>query len=286
MGERAATERRYARPVPEVVSAPAKLTRSLRVTGVRADGYHLIDAEMVSLDLADTLTFSDGDALEVHGSTADVPADDDNLVRQALRAVGRTAHVVLDKRIPSGAGLGGGSADAAAVLRWAGSTDLDLAASLGADVPFCLVGGRARVTGVGEQVAPLPFEPLTFTLLTPPVHCSTPAVYRAWDDLGGPTADGPNDLEPAALVVAPELARYRDQLGDATGRPPCSPAAAAPGSSRAPTTATASSSCTRPASDQSNTVVQVTTSRPIANGSSTKPASTMPTHRGAPRRGG
>ncbi len=206
--------------MPEVVSAPAKLTRSLRVTGVRADGYHLIDAEMVSLDLADTLTFSDGDALEVHGSTEDVPAHDDNLVRQALRAVGRTAHVVLDKRIPSGAGLGGGSADAAAVLRWAGSTDLDLAASLGADVPFCLVGGRARVTGVGEQVAPLPFEPLTFTLLTPPVHCSTPAVYRAWDDLGGPTADGPNDLEPAALVVAPELARYRDQLGDATGRTP------------------------------------------------------------------
>ena len=206
--------------MPEVVSAPAKLTRSLRVTGVRADGYHLIDAEMVSLDLADTLTFSDGDALEVHGSTDDVPAHDDNLVRQALRAVGRTAHVVLDKRIPSGAGLGGGSADAAAVLRWAGSTDLDLAASLGADVPFCLVGGRARVTGVGEEVAPLPFEPLTFTLLTPPVHCSTPAVYRAWDDLGGPTADGPNDLEPAALVVAPELARYRDQLGDATGRTP------------------------------------------------------------------
>ena len=151
---------------------------------------------MVSLDLADTLTFSDGDALEVHGSTADVPADDDNLVRQALRAVGRTAHVVLDKRIPSGAGLGGGSADAAAVLRWAGSTDLDLAAALGADVPFCLVGGRARVTGVGEQVEPLPFEPLTFTLLTPPVHCSTPAVYRG---LGRPRRpDGRRPQRPRA----------------------------------------------------------------------------------------
>ena len=62
--------------------------------------------------------------------------------------------------------------------------------------------------------------PLTFTLLTPPVHCATPAVYRAWDDLGGPTAEGPNDLEPAALVVAPELARWRDRLGDATGRTP------------------------------------------------------------------
>ena len=67
---------------------------------------------------------------------------------------------------------------------------------------------------------PLPFEPRTFTLLTPPVHCSTPAVYRAWDDLGGPTADGPNDLEPAALVVAPELAEWRDRLGDATGQTP------------------------------------------------------------------
>ena len=62
----------------------------------------------------------------------------------------------LEKRIPSGAGLGGGSADAAAVLRWAGVTDLEVAARLGADVPFCLVGGRARVTGVGEAVAPLP----------------------------------------------------------------------------------------------------------------------------------
>jgi 4-diphosphocytidyl-2-C-methyl-D-erythritol kinase len=206
--------------VPDVVVAPAKLTRSLRITGVRDDGYHLLDAEMVSLDLADTLTFGPGDGLVVHGAAPDVPLTDDNLVCRALRLVGRSAHVVLDKRIPSGAGLGGGSADAAAVLRWAGVTDLDLAARLGADVPFCLVGGRARVTGVGEQVAALPFEACTFTLLTPPVHCATPAVYAAWDVLGGPHADGPNDLEPAALVVAPELARWRDQLGDATGLTP------------------------------------------------------------------
>jgi 4-diphosphocytidyl-2-C-methyl-D-erythritol kinase len=206
--------------VPDVVVAPAKLTRSLRVVGVRPDGFHLIDAEMVSLDLADTLTISEGDALELRGAGADVTADDDNLVRRALRLVGRTAHVVLDKRIPSGAGLGGGSADAAAVLRWAGFDDLAAAAALGADVAFCLVGGRARVTGIGDGVEPLPFEALTVTLLTPPLHCSTPAVYRAWDDLGGPTAAGPNDLEPAALVVAPELARWRDALGDATGRTP------------------------------------------------------------------
>jgi 4-diphosphocytidyl-2-C-methyl-D-erythritol kinase len=204
----------------QVLVAPAKLTRSLRITGVRDDGYHLVDAEMVSLDLADTLTIGDGDGLDVRGAGAEVPADDDNLVVQALGVTGRTAHVTIDKRIPSGAGLGGGSADAAAVLRWAGVTDLELAARIGADVAFCLVGGRARVTGIGELVEPLPHLDLTFTLLTPPIHCSTPVVYRAWDDLGGPTADGPNDLEPAALHAFPELARWRDHLGDASGRTP------------------------------------------------------------------
>src|SRR5687768_9805128 len=123
----------------DVVVAPAKLTRSLRITGMRADGYHLIDAEMVSLDLADTLTFADGDDLVVRGVGADVPAGDDNLVVTALRAAGRAAHVTVDKRIPPGAGLGGGSADAAAVLRWARVTDVEVAVGLGADVPFCLV---------------------------------------------------------------------------------------------------------------------------------------------------
>ena len=202
-----------------VVQARAKLTVSLRVTGVRQDGLHLIDAEMVSLDLHDTLTFSDGDGLEVVGEPA-APADEDNLVRRALRAVGRSAHVRLDKRIPAGAGLGGGSADAAAVFRWAEVDDLDLAATVGADVAFCVVGGRARVTGIGEVVDPLPFEARTYTLLTPPLFCSTPAVYRAWDELGGPTGDHGNDLEPAALAVEPGLAEWRDRLGDATGQRP------------------------------------------------------------------
>jgi 4-diphosphocytidyl-2-C-methyl-D-erythritol kinase len=202
--------------------APAKLTVSLRVTGRRDDGYHLLDAEMVTLDLADELGFSDGDGLEVvaAGTGLTVPVDDDNLVRRALVAVGRTAHVRLTKRIPAGAGLGGGSADAAAVFRWAGVDDLDLAASIGADVPFCVRGGRARVRGIGEQVEALPHVPRTFTLLVPPLGCSTPAVYRAWDDLGGPTADGPNDLEPAALRVEPRLVEWRDRLGDATGEVP------------------------------------------------------------------
>ncbi len=191
---------------------------------MRPDGYHLIDAEMVTLDLADEVEFGPGDGLEILGPAgAAVPDGDENLVRRALAATGRRAFVRLHKRIPTGAGLGGGSADAAAVLRWAGIDDLAVAAALGADVPFCVVGGRARVGGIGEQVEPLPFDEAAgrpYTLLIPPVVVSTPLVYGAWDRLGGPTPAGPNDLEPAALDVAPELARWRDRLGDATGETP------------------------------------------------------------------
>jgi 4-diphosphocytidyl-2-C-methyl-D-erythritol kinase len=206
------------------VEAYAKLTLTLRVTGVRADGYHLLDAEMVTVDLADTLDFRPGDGLAVVGATgAPVPDGPDNLVRQALALLGRHADVVLRKRIPAGGGLGGGSADAAAVLRWAGSRDLALAARLGADVPFCLIGGRARVTGIGEGVEELPFAPLegqTYTVLTPPFGVSTPEVYGAWDRLGGPTGERTNDLEGPALSVEPRLAVWRDRLGDATGATP------------------------------------------------------------------
>jgi 4-diphosphocytidyl-2-C-methyl-D-erythritol kinase len=128
--------------------------------------------------------------------------------------------VVVEKRIPAGAGLGGGSADAAAVLRWAGCDDLAVAASLGADVPFCLVGGRARVSGIGEVVEPLPFVERELTLLTPPFGVSSAAVYAEWDRLGGPTGSNGNDLEPAALSVEPRLAEWRDRLGEATGLVP------------------------------------------------------------------
>jgi 4-diphosphocytidyl-2-C-methyl-D-erythritol kinase len=205
--------------VPELL-APAKLTLSLRITGVRTDGYHLIDAEMVTLDLADRLDVDPaGTGLEIVGA-ADVGAPDDNLVRRALQLAGRTAHVRLHKRIPAGAGLGGGSADAAAILRWAGFSDLERAAAIGADVAFCLVGGRARVRGIGEVVEPLPYRDETYTLLTPAFGCPTPVVYRMWDELGGPAGEAGNDLEPAALAAVPALAAARDELAVATGLRP------------------------------------------------------------------
>jgi 4-diphosphocytidyl-2-C-methyl-D-erythritol kinase len=202
--------------------ALAKLTLSLRVVGVRSDGYHLIDAEMVTLDLADKLELGPGDGLEVVGPAASgaVSGDEANLVRRALAAVGRTAYVRLEKHIPAGAGLGGGSADAAAVLRWAGVSDPAVACSVGADVAFCVVGGRARVSGVGEMVEPLAFEERRFFLLTPPFGVSTASVYAAWDELGGPSGQGTNDLEAPAMAVAPGLARWRDALGELTGRVP------------------------------------------------------------------
>lgn len=198
------------------VSAPAKLTLSLSITGVRADGYHLIDAEMVSLDLADTLKIESGRGVVVEGTVEVDP--DDNLITQALALVGRTARVTVAKRIPPGAGLGGGSADAAAILRWAGYADTQGAAQLGADVPFCLVGGRARVQGIGELIEPLEHISRTLTLLIPPFGCSTPAVYRCWDEMGGPKGSNGNDLEPAALEVEPRLDQYRRALEQATGQ--------------------------------------------------------------------
>jgi 4-diphosphocytidyl-2-C-methyl-D-erythritol kinase len=186
---------------------------------VRDDGYHLLDAEVLALDLADELRFTTpGEGLTMTGQFADgVPVDGTNLVARALAAVGRSAAVDVVKKIPHGSGLGGGSADAAAVLRWAGVSDLALAATLGADVPCCLVGGRVRMRGVGELIDPLPFEPVVVTLVVPPLLVSTPAVYQAWDDLGGPQGEGVNDLEPAALVVEPQLRAWRDRIGEAAG---------------------------------------------------------------------
>jgi 4-diphosphocytidyl-2-C-methyl-D-erythritol kinase len=148
-------------------------------------------------------------SLEVDGEFA-VTADSSNLVWRALDALGVRAAVRLHKRIPAGAGLGGGSADAAAVLRVFGGTE-ELGAQLGADVPFCMRGGAARVRGIGEQIEPTELADQHLVIATPRFACATADVYRAWDELGGPHAEA-NDLEPEAQRVEPRLVEFKQAV--------------------------------------------------------------------------
>ena len=172
------------------VVAPAKLTLSLRITGVRPDGYHLLDAEMVTLDLADTLTL---DAAVPTASPSAGPTPPACRPTAPTWSPGRWPPWVAPppctstSRSPTAAGSAAARPMRQPCCAGPVIDDLDAAARLGADVPFCLVGGRASCRGIGEIVEPLPVEPLTVTLVVPPLHVSTPAVYRAWDALGGPT---------------------------------------------------------------------------------------------------
>jgi 4-diphosphocytidyl-2-C-methyl-D-erythritol kinase len=211
--------------MPEVdevrVDALAKLTLSLHVTGTRADGYHLLDATMVSIsEPHDSLVIRRADAtsLTVTGPFADaIPADASNLAWRAADACGANVAITLHKGIPSGAGLGGGSADAAAVLTAVGG-DAVMGASLGADVPFCMRGGFAIVRGIGDELERGENLALAVVVATPPFSCSTAEVYRAWDELGGPR-DDVNDLRPAAELVEPRLIEFRHEVEGAANAP-------------------------------------------------------------------
>jgi 4-diphosphocytidyl-2-C-methyl-D-erythritol kinase len=212
-------------PVPEPagvrVEALAKLTLSLHITGTRADGYHLLDATMVSVtEPRDSLVIrrAETTSLTVTGPfAAGVPADASNLAWRAADACGANVAIALHKGIPSGAGLGGGSADAAAVLTALGG-DPARAAALGADVPFCMRGGFALVRGIGDEVERGEHLALATVVVTPPFTCSTAEVYRAWDALGGPH-DDVNDLRPAAEHVEPRLVEFRREVEAAAGAP-------------------------------------------------------------------
>ena len=189
--------------------APAKLTWYLEITGVRGDGLHELRSEMTTLDFADRLLLDlSGDEVTLAHEAA-VPLDESNLVARALALVGERAGVVIEKNIPVGGGLGGGSADAAAILRYFGGVNDEVAALLGGDVPFCQRGGRALVEGVGERLSPLVFEARDVTLMMPDFSVSTRDCYRAFDELaaGGAARPSLNHLEYAACAVEPRLAR-------------------------------------------------------------------------------
>ena len=210
-------------------SAHAKLNVSLHVLGRRDDGYHDIESVIVPVSLADEMTFRAAPELRltVRGDV-EVPADEGNLVVIAAEALAAAcgieagADVELDKRIPAAAGLGGGSADAAATLLalnelWGcgleGDDLLELAAALGSDVPALLPGGPVLVGGRGEIVEPAEVEPSWWVLLPQPFALRTSDVYRWWDEAAGPRDPaGVNDLEPPVVARHPEVAAAKDRL--------------------------------------------------------------------------
>ena len=189
--------------------ARAKLTWYLEITGLREDGLHDLRSEMLTIDLADTLVVDEtADYVRVFNPfTALVPEDGANIVARALRLVERTAGVTIEKSIPVGGGLGGGSAAAAAILRWAGGVSAEQALTLGGDVPFCQLGGRALVEGAGERLTALAFEVRPLTLIQPGFGVDTADCYRAYDELraGGWIPTGRNHLEVPACTVEPRL---------------------------------------------------------------------------------
>lgn len=231
------------------VAAPAKVNLALEVLGLLPGGYHELDTVFAWLDWYDEVELSSGSGLEVvsevEGGLSLGPAQD-NLAVRALRALNVDLSVKLTKRIPAGAGLGGGSADAAAVLVGANELlglglSLDelerLGASLGADVAFGIRGGAARGRGRGDELSPLPAPPeCEVVVLQPPFGLATGPVYRAWDSDQPRVAPGAasrmaealqtgsyadmvkalaNDLEPAACSLEPALLPLREAMRSA-----------------------------------------------------------------------
>lgn len=222
----------------------AKINLSLKVLGERPDGYHEIETVFQTIDLADTLDVADGEGdFRLETDDPAVPADERNLVHRAGAALARrfgvpaSARVRLTKRIPAGAGLGGGSSDAAvALVLLARLWDLplepatagEIALELGSDVPFFLHGGTAVGRGRGERLTELPDGPdRPVVLLVPPFPLSTARVYDALRALrrAGPHENGrkepsrgrffgENDLAPAAVQAEPRMQKYGDILRD------------------------------------------------------------------------
>ncbi len=231
----------------------AKINLTLRIHGRRADGYHEIETVFQTVTLHDRLTFTpldDGEGrLELACDAPGIPCDESNLVHRAgtaLRArygATRGARVDLEKRIPAGGGLGGGSSNAAVALvglarLWRIETDgralAEIGASLGADVPFFLTGGTALGTGRGTDIHPLAdVPPQQLLIVTPRVRVSTAEAYKSLNAHALTKAVSPanltvsraraeisgslqaalwNDFEPVVYRLHPEIERARDAL--------------------------------------------------------------------------
>jgi 4-diphosphocytidyl-2-C-methyl-D-erythritol kinase len=229
------------------VPAPAKLNLFLHITGRRSDGYHLLQSVFMLIDWCDTLHFElrhDGviSRTDLGAATAEALPGEDLSVRaaRALQAATGTSlgvHISLEKHIPSQAGMGGGSSDAASCLLalqrlWGVRLPPEklqaLALSLGADVPFFLCGSHAWVEGIGEQLTPLRLPPARFVVVKPAAGLSTPAIFGspelkrdtktatmlgfAANNNGRVYGFGRNDLQPVAEKLCPPLVQSLDWL--------------------------------------------------------------------------
>ncbi|MBN8542870.1 MAG: 4-(cytidine 5'-diphospho)-2-C-methyl-D-erythritol kinase [Alphaproteobacteria bacterium] len=219
--------------------APAKLNLYLHIQGKRADGYHLLESLVVFTEFGDVLTAEQADALtlSIHGEFADASGNTaDNLVLRAAQALQSACHIsqgaklTLTKNIPVGAGLGGGSADAAAALKllcklWAVIPSREqlqtIAVALGADVAMCLESKPLIARGVGDEVALLneSLAPLPMVLVYPRIHLATPEVYGRYQHEYTPASPSisranflddlrptHNQLQRAAISLVPEVA--------------------------------------------------------------------------------
>jgi 4-diphosphocytidyl-2-C-methyl-D-erythritol kinase len=232
--------------------APAKVNLHLHVVGRREDGYHLLDSLVVFAGIGDRVTVVPADELSLSVSgpfAAALEQESDNLVLRAARALAALAGIraagtlVLEKNLPVASGIGGGSADAAATLRllcrfWGLAPDgfWQLAGRLGADVPVCLAGQPALMSGIGDVLAPAPRLPcLGIVLANPGDAVSTQSVFRmrtgpfsglarlpesGWGDVESLVAAltaTRNDLEPAARLLAPAIGDALDTLAGSPG---------------------------------------------------------------------
>ncbi|WP_410218714.1 4-(cytidine 5'-diphospho)-2-C-methyl-D-erythritol kinase [Paracoccus sp. (in: a-proteobacteria)] len=215
--------------------APAKLNLALHVTGRRADGYHLLDSLVCFASVGDVVHVTRGPlSLQIEGPfAAGLANDDSNLCLKAARLVGGQGAIRLVKNLPVASGIGGGSADAAAVLRAMARSGLPLPddlARLGADVPVCAASVPARMQGIGEVVTPLPpLPPLSLVLVNPGVEVATPTIFAGLDRRDNPPLPSTpvfrdaqalidwlmltrNDLQPPAIAAAPVIATVLQSL--------------------------------------------------------------------------
>ncbi|TMV88872.1 4-(cytidine 5'-diphospho)-2-C-methyl-D-erythritol kinase [Thioclava sp. BHET1] len=210
------------------VFAPAKINLTLHVTGQRDDGYHLLDSLVVFAPVGDRLRLTPDGALslQVDGpEAAGVPSDGSNLVLRAARMAGQeSGQITLTKQLPASAGIGGGSSDAAAVLRALGrDVPPEQIAQLGADVPMCMTPRPQRVQGIGEQLSVAAIPSLPALLVNPRVSVPTPSVFKALRDKTNPPmpetlpkfadrsdcidwlATQRNDLQVPAMMLTPAV---------------------------------------------------------------------------------